>query len=61
MSTLDEWIKSLKKIRMIPEMDSDSKEKGLEIKYIIDKTLKKKRTISSFFILCKCMLLVKLK
>lgn len=36
MSTLDEWIKSLKKIRMIPEMDSDSKEKGLEIKYIID-------------------------
>lgn len=44
MSTLDEWIKSLKKIRMIPEMDSDSKEKGLEIKYIIDKTLKKKKT-----------------
>lgn len=44
MSDLDEWIKSLKKIRMIPEMDSDSKEKGLEIKCLIDKTLKEKKT-----------------
>ena len=44
MSTLDEWIKSLKKIRMIPEMDSDSKEKGLEIKCTIDKILKGKKT-----------------
>lgn len=44
MSDLDEWIKSLKKIRMIPEMDSDSKEKGLEIKCIIDKKLKEKKT-----------------
>lgn len=44
MSDLDEWIKSLKKIRMIPEMDSDSKEKGLEIKCIIDEKLKKKKT-----------------
>lgn len=44
MSTLDEWIKSLKKIRMIPEIDSDSKEKGLEIKCTINKTLKEKKT-----------------
>lgn len=44
MSDLDEWIKSLKKIRMVPEMDSDSKEKGLEIKCTIDKTLKEKKT-----------------
>ena len=61
MSTLDEWIKSLKKIQMIPEMDSNSKEKGVEIKCTINKTLKKKRTISSFFMLCKCKPLVKLK
>lgn len=44
MSDLDEWIKSLKKIRMVPEMDSDSKEKGLEIKCIIDKKLNEKKT-----------------
>ena len=43
MNDLDELLKSLKKIRMIPEIDFDSKEKGLKIKYIIDKTLKKKR------------------
>ena len=44
MNDLDELLKSLKKIRMIPEMDFDSKEKGLEIKCTINKTLKEKKT-----------------
>lgn len=44
MSDLDKLIESLKKVRMIPEMDSDSKDKGSKIKYIIDENLKKKKT-----------------
>lgn len=31
-------------LQVIPELDSDSKEKGLEIKCIIDKKLNEKKT-----------------